>query len=309
MQSNIIVTAVVVIYLLVMLLIGYLSSKKIESNTDFVVAGRRLGPFLMAGTLAATEIGGGSSLGVVQQGMESHGLSAAWYIITMGFAFVILTFLAPKFRAAMVKTVPEYFRRRYGKPSGIITSLIMLNLNYKTAVLIVGVVVTIYAIMGGLWSVTLTDFVQVFLIVIGMIIALPFGMNLAGGWDNVVANVPAETFDMFKCYNVMDVISLTIMYVATFTVGQEAVSRYYAARDGKAARQGSVLAAIVNFIYAFVPTLMGIIVLALINMGKFNAADFQDVGARYALPVLAMEAMPAIICGLLLSLAHLIKRS
>ena len=72
MQSNIIVTAVVVVYLLVMLLIGYLSSKKIESNTDFVVAGRRLGPFLMAGTLAATEIGGGSSLGVVQQGMESH---------------------------------------------------------------------------------------------------------------------------------------------------------------------------------------------------------------------------------------------
>ena len=132
-----------------------------------------------------------------------------------------------------------------------------------------------------------------------MIIALPFGMNLAGGWDNVVANVPAETFDMFKGYNVMDVISLTIMYFATFTVGQEAVSRYYAARDGKAARQGSVLAAIVNFIYAFVPTLMGIIVLALINMGKFNAADFQDVGARYALPVLAMEAMPAIICGLL----------
>ena len=97
MQSNIIVTAVVVIYLLVMLLIGYLSSKKIESNTDFVVAGRRLGPFLMAGTLAATEIGGGSSLGVVQQGMESHGLSAAWYIITMGFAFVILHSLHQNF--------------------------------------------------------------------------------------------------------------------------------------------------------------------------------------------------------------------
>ena len=44
-----------------------------------------------------------------------------------------------------------------------------------------------------------------------------------------------------------------IMYVATFTVGQEAVSRYYAARDGKAARQGSILAALVNFIYAFIP--------------------------------------------------------
>lgn len=175
----------------------------------------------------------------------------------------------------------------------------MLNLDYKVAVLIVGIVVTIYAIMGGLWSVTLTDFVPVFLIVVGMIIAVPFATNLAGGWDAVVANVPAETFDIFKGYSVMDVISLTVMYVATFTVGQEAVSRYYAARDGKAARQGSVLAAIVNFIYAFIPTIMGIIVLALINMGKFNAADFADVGARYALPVLAMEAMPALICGLL----------
>ena len=321
MKFNLTVTVIVVLYLLVMLFIGWYSSKKITSNTDFMVAGRRLGPFLMAGTLAATEIGGGSSLGVVQQGMQNHGISAAWYIITMGLAFVILTFLAPKFRAATVKTVPEYFRRRYGKSAGLITAIIMLlpligltagqfiassvilstmlGISYKTAVIIVAVVVTVYSIMGGLWSVTLTDFIQVFLIIIGMIIAVPFAMNLAGGWGNVVANVPAETFDMFKGYSPMAVVSLTIMYVATFTVGQEAVSRYYAARDGKAAKQGSILAAIINFVYAFIPAILGVITLALINMGKFNAEDFADVGARYALPVLAMEAMPAIICGLL----------
>ena len=321
MKFNLTVTVIVVLYLLVMLFIGWWSSKKISSNTDFMVAGRRLGPFLMAGTLAATEIGGGSSLGVVQQGMQNHGISAAWYIMTMGFAFVILTFLAPKFRAATVKTVPEYFRRRYGKSAGLITAIIMLlpligltagqfiassvilstmlGISYKTAVIIVALVVTIYSIMGGLWSVTLTDFIQVFLIIIGMIIAVPFAMNLAGGWSNVVANVPAETFDMFKGYSPMAVVSLTVMYVATFTVGQEAVSRYYAARDGKAAKQGSILAAIINFVYAFIPAILGIITLALINMGKFNAEDFADVGARYALPVLAMEAMPAVICGLL----------
>ena len=320
-MANVVVTAIVVIYLLIMLFIGWYSSKKITSNTDFMVAGRRLGPLLMAGTLAATEIGGGSSLGVVQQGMESHGLSAAWYIITMGFAFVILTFLAPKFRAATVKTVPEYFRRRYGKSAGLITAIIMLlpligatasqfiassvilstmlGINYKTAVLIVAVVVTLYSVMGGLWSVTMTDVVQVLVIVIGMIFAVPFAMNMAGGWSNVVANVPAETFNMFKGYSPTAVISLTIMYVATFTVGQEAVSRYYAARDGKAARQGSILAALVNFIYAFIPAVLGIITLALINMGKFDAAEFADVGARYALPVLAIKVMPTIICGLL----------
>ena len=100
MGTNIIVTAIV--YLLFMLWIGWYSSTKITSNTDFMVAGRRLGPLLMAGTLAATEIGGGSSLGVVQNGMSGFGLSASWYITTMGIAFVILSFIAPKFRAATV---------------------------------------------------------------------------------------------------------------------------------------------------------------------------------------------------------------
>ena len=125
MNMNILVTVVVVLYLLIMLFIGWYSSTKITNNTDFVVAGRRLGPLLMAGTLAATEIGGGSSLGVVQNGMSGYGMSASWYIITMGIAFVILSFLAPRFRGATVKTVPEYFRRRYGKASGLVTAIIM----------------------------------------------------------------------------------------------------------------------------------------------------------------------------------------
>ena len=321
MNANIIVTVVVILYLLIMLFIGWYSSTKISSNTDFMVAGRRLGPLLMAGTLAATEIGGGSSLGVVQNGMEGYGLSAAWYIIAMGIAFVILSFLAPKFRAATVKTVPEYFRRRYGKGSGIITAIIMLmpligltagqfiassvilstmlGIDYQVAVIIVAVVVTVYSIMGGLWSVTLTDFIQVFLIVVGMIIAVPFAIRYAGSWDAVVANVPAGTMNLFQGYDAFSIISLVIMYVATFSVGQEAVSRFYAARDKKAARGGAWIAAVINFVYAFIPTVLGIIVLALINMGKFNAADFEAVGARYALPVLAIEVMPAFICGLL----------
>ena len=97
MGTNIIVTAIVVVYLLFMLWIGWYSSTKITSNTDFMVAGRRLGPLLMAGTLAATEIGGGSSLGVVQNGMSGFGLSASWYITTMGIAFVILRCMCQHF--------------------------------------------------------------------------------------------------------------------------------------------------------------------------------------------------------------------
>lgn len=56
---------------------------------------------------------------------------------------------------------------------------------------------------------------------------------------------------------------------------------------------------LVNFIYAFIPTILGIITLALINMSKFSSTQFESVGARYALPVLAINTMHALICGLL----------
>lgn len=323
MEGSVIIAAVVIAYMCIMLFVGWYSKNMISSNTDFMVAGRRLGPVLMAGTLAATEIGGGSSLGVVQQGMGKFGISAAWYVIAMGFAFVILTFLAPKFRAAKVKTVPEYFRRRYGRLSGVITAIIMalpligltagqmiasavvlstmMGISFQLAVIAICIIVTIYSVMGGLWSVTLTDFIQVMFIIFGMGIAVPYAFNLAGGWESITANVPPEALDLFHGYSVIDVVSLTIMYMTTFTVGQEAVSRYYAARDGKAAQQGSILAALINFIYGFIPAILGITVLALINMGTFSAAQFESVGSRYALPILAVHAMPPLVCGILFS--------
>ena len=83
----------------------------------------------------------------------------------------------------------------------------MLNIDYQVAVIIVAVVVTVYSIMGGLWSVTLTDFVQVFLIVIGMIIAVPFAMNYAGGWSSISANIPEGTMNLFEGYDLFGIIS------------------------------------------------------------------------------------------------------
>lgn len=322
------VVAIVAFYMFCMLAIGFYSSKMISTTTDFMCAGRRMGPILMAGTLAATEIGGGSSLGVVENasslGKAQWGLSASWYVMTMGIAFVLLTFMAGKFRETEVKTVPEYFRRRYGVLAGVFTSItmflpligltagqfmasatvlsVMMGLSWKTSLITVSIIVTIYAVMGGMWSVSITDFVQVGLIFAGMVIAIPFALDYAGGWDQVVANVPPETFDLFSGIGGMkSIAALVVMYVATFTVGQEAVSRFYSARDARAARQGSMLAALINAFYAFIPTILGIIMLALVNMDKVSSADILARGSRYSLPVLAAMTMPAVIVGLLFS--------
>ena len=64
----------------------------------------------------------------------------------------------------------------------------------------------------------------------------------------MASNIPEGTLSLFQGYDLFGIISLVIMYTATFSVGQEAVSRFYAARDEKAAKGGAWLAALVNFL-------------------------------------------------------------
>ena len=318
---NLVVFSIVFIYLGIMLFIGWYSSKKIESNEDFMVAGRRLGPIMMAGTLAATELGGGSSLGVVEKAYGDWGMSAIWYVLTMVVTFVILAIFAPKLRSAMVKTVPEFFRRRYGKAPGFITAVIMIlpligltaiqfiasavvlsvmtGLSYTVSVIIVTVVVTTYSVLGGLWSITLTDFIQMFLIVGGMALAIPFALKGAGGWSNIVNSLPAEKLSLTGGIGIKTIISLIVMYTASFAVGQEAVQRYYAAKDEKSAVRGSLIAGGVYMVYAFIPAILGLASLIMVQNGTIDGTAIMANGARYALPTLAIQTMPSILVGLL----------
>jgi SSS family solute:Na+ symporter len=135
-----------------------------------------------------------------------------------------------------------------------------------------------------------------------MTIAIPFALKLAGGWSTIRQTVPADHLSLTKGIGGWGQIAgYVIMYVATFSVGQEAVSRYYAARDGKAAIQGSIIAAIVNFVFAFIPVILGLCMLSLFNQGRLDASvvDALANNSRYALPVLAVVSMPAVVTGIL----------
>ena len=315
-----VVLVIVAIYLTGMLLIGWYASRRIRANDDFMVAGRRLGPVMMAGTLAATEVGGGSSMGVAENAYGAWGLSAGWYVLAMSITFVVLSVVAPRLRGAMVRTVPEFFRQRYGEASSLLTAVlfvlpligltatqiiassvvhsVMTGLSYATAVVVVCVVVTVYSVMGGLWSVTLTDVVQWCLVVGGLLLAIPYALSAAGGWENVVAHVPAGKLSLTEGMGTGTIVSLVIMYVTSFAVGQETVQRYFAARDERAARMGSLLAGAVYVLFAFVPALLGVLAYAMVQMGTLDGAVIAEQGTRYVLPILAVNVLPSWLVGL-----------
>jgi SSS family solute:Na+ symporter len=314
------VIAIVVIYLLGMLFIGWLSSRRIHSGNDFLLAGRRLGPWLMAGTLAATELGGGSTMGVAEKAYGSWGLSAGWYVLAMSIALLLIAFVAPRLRRAEVRTVPEYFSQRYGPKLGLVTSFlfivplvgltatqfiasavilsVMTGLDYSSSVVIVVVVITAYSIMGGLWSVTLTDIVQFFFIVCGLGLALPFALQHAGGWDTVVATVPTKKFHWIDGTGWKTVFTLVVMYVSSFAIGQETVQRFFAARDGKTAATGTVLAAVAFVLFAFVPALLGLIAFSMVQTGVLDGGLIAEQGNRYVLPLMALKVLPSWLVGI-----------
>ena len=321
MAGNTVVLMIVVGYLFFLIGIGIYSSKKIGDSEDFLVAGRRLGPFLIAGTLAATEIGGGSSLGVVEKAYGDWGFSALWYVATMGVTFTIIALVAPMLRRAMVKTIPEFFRKRYDKPSALFTSVIMIlpligltavqfiasgvilsvimDWDYTTSVIVISCVVIIYSMLGGLWSVSLTDFTQMLMIVFGMLAVVPFSLDLVGGWDVVVANTSSERLSFTQGIGVPTIVSLILIYAASFICGQEVTQRLYAAKNGRTALVGSLLTALVFFAFAMIPAALGIIARTMVDLGMIDGSVIVENGARYALPTLAVQVMPPVLVGLL----------
>ncbi|MDR0354962.1 MAG: sodium:solute symporter family protein [Deltaproteobacteria bacterium] len=306
----------IVIYMAVMIGIAlYVSKRKVKNSTDFHLAGRSLGPFMMAGTLAAAEIGGGSTIGVAARAYGDWGLSAGWYVICAGVGIFLVSFVAPFLRRSMATTVPEILARRYGKPSHVITSLLgfatlfvataaqikatssiiqtVSGSDLVTVTILVTVVVTAYTMMGGLVSVAFTDIVHILFITVGMAIAMPIILHGAGGWSEISSLIEQKAPEKLGLTLVgwKTIIGLILMYFMTFSTGQEAVQRYFAAKDVKTARLGSFMCSILMAVYGFIPAIIGLVALA----------HFDGINPNQAMPMAAMTFAPWFIAGLVMA--------
>ncbi|MEI0606418.1 sodium:solute symporter family protein [Brachyspira pulli] len=223
-----------------------------------------------------------------------------------------------KIQKCNVTTVSEYFYKRYGKANALVTSIIMglpmigitaaqiiasasiltvmTGWNYKLSVVIVTIVVTAYSSMGGLWGVAFTDLIQGSLVFIGSLVAIPFALNYAGGFEHVVANLTPAQKSFTAGMGWPTIISLTIMYIASYSVGPEISQRFFSARDSKSLMIGSLVGGLVCILYSLFPAFLGFIASSVVKDGLLTSE-----GTRYILPVLAIHTMPPVIVGLLFS--------
>ncbi len=276
MTLNLIVIA---IYMAVMVGIGWYSKRRATNESDFLVAGRRLGPMLYAGTMGALVMGGGATVGGIGLAYQ-HGISGMWLAFSLGFGVLVVSLtIASLVSRLKVYTVSQMLELRYGKGTAVISGLVMLGyafmisvtstiaygsifqvlfgLDKLPAVLIGGGVVVLYAFLGGMWSITLTDFVQFIIKTVGIfVILLPAAMVAVGGWDGLHAKLPESAFDITEI-GWGTIFSYLIIYNLSIVIGQDVWQRIFTARSDQVAKWAGAAAGFYCFFYALAGAVIG----------------------------------------------------
>ncbi|MCW6677741.1 sodium:solute symporter family protein [Anaerococcus sp. NML200574] len=284
MQIQVVPVIILVFYVVGMFSIGFLVNKFfIKDSTDYMVAGRQMGVLMVACSLSANNVGGGSTTGVATKAFAGWGLSAAWYVIAAAVAMVPLSYFAPKIRKTMAVTIPEVVHRRFGSFASSITAILNIsslicltasqilasavvissitNIPQNVCLLIAAIVIAVYTSMGGMMADGIADIIQFFVILIGLAIAVPFIINGIGGIERLQHDLPPVELNFFKV-GIPTILSLIFNYFCTFISGPEISGRFAGSKNEDATRKSSLLSALFMVLMAFLPTVIGLCALA-----------------------------------------------
>lgn len=270
---------IIVVYLLAMLAFGFWGKTRTKDSADFLVAGRRLGPTLYTGTMAAVVLGGASTVGGVGLGYK-WGLSGMWLVVAIAVGLLALSlFFAGRIQRLKVYTVAQMLRLRYGvdatSASGIVmvaytlmlsvTSTIayatvfnvLFGTNRTVSVIIGGAIVMLYSSIGGMWSITLTDMVQFVLKTIGIFaLLLPFTLAKAGGFAGIRERAGDAVFDL-GAIGMPTIITFFVVYSFGMLIGQDIWQRVFTARSPGVAKWGGTTAALYCVLYGVAGAVIG----------------------------------------------------
>ena len=308
----------VIFYLLITIAIGLWAAKRVKTTADFAIAGRRLPLVMIVTTTFATWFGAETVMGIpakfVQSGLNGvveDPFGAGSCLILVGI------FFAAKLYRMSLLTISDYYRERYGRGIEVVCSFIIIlsylgwvsaqvtalglvfNLLSGGAISVpVGMVlgtasILAYTLFGGMWSVAVTDFIQMIILVTGLAVIAWFAAGLAGGADKVLAL--ARSQDMFRFLPEPSFKDIAFFIAAAMTMmlgsipQQDVFQRVMSARDESAATKGPVIGGLAYILFAFVP--MFIVTSALIIMPDSAAALIKQDPQR-VIPTLVMEKMP-----------------
>ncbi len=269
----------IICYLVLTILIGLWASRRVKTTGDYMLAGRSLPIVLSSAALFATWFGSETVFGASSEflkgglyGVIEDPFGAALCLLLFGI------FFARRLYNMNLLTLGDFFKIRYGKKTELIASICLappyvgyiaaqlvamgLILNVVTGmelwmgVVISSVVVTMYTYTGGMWAISITDFIQSIIIIVGLLALAIILSGKAGGVFTVLSEVPKETFRFFPKSEGKEIIT----YLAAWSVlglgsipSQEVFQRTMSSGSAKTAVWSCYIAAILYLTIAMLP--------------------------------------------------------
>lgn len=216
--ANICIIIAIVAYLILMVIIGVICSKKNNSVDDFYLGGRQLGPLVTAMSAEASDMSGWLLMGMPGLAYLCGIAEASWTAIGLAIGtYLNWLIVAKRLRNYSSKigaiTIPDFFGKRFKDNTHVLmfaSALLIIiffipytasgfstcgklfsslfGLDYHVAVIVSAIVIVLYTTLGGFLAASTTDFIQAIIMTIALIAVLCFGINTAGGWNAVAEN-------------------------------------------------------------------------------------------------------------------------
>jgi solute:Na+ symporter, SSS family len=300
----------IIAYLIFTILVGFWASRKVTTSSDFMLAGRSLPLFLGATALFATWFGSETVFGASSEFLEG----GLYRVIEdpFGAALCLLLFgmfFARRLYSMKLLTLGDFFKVKYGKTTELTASVflappyigyiaaqlvamglilnVVAGIDLWQGVVISAVVVTIYTYIGGMWAITITDFIQT-IIIIGGLLALAITLGLkAGGLTQVISSVPESNFRFLPAPDTKEVVA----YVASWSVlglgsipSQDVFQRAMSSRSPGVAAWSCYIGAILYLTIAMLPLFISLCI-------KHLYPEHAQGDTQLALPNMVLEHM------------------
>ena len=217
-MTNVCIIATIVIYLVGMLLVGFVYSKSNEDSTDFYLGGRKMGPLVTAMSAEASDMSSWLLMGLpglaYLTGIASPGWTAIGLAVGTWLNWLIVARRLRRYSANLdAITVPQFLSLRFHDQRNLLNALgaviiivffipytasgfaacgklfhSLFGVDYMIAMIVSALVIVGYTILGGFRAVTTTDPIQSVVMSIALVAVLAYGIGVAGGWGAVMEN-------------------------------------------------------------------------------------------------------------------------
>lgn len=310
----------VIAYWVISVAIGLFVATRVHNTRDFAIAGRHLPFYMVTATVFATWFGAEAVLGIPAtflndglKGIVADPFGAAMCLILVGVFFA-----APLYRKNLL-TIGDFYKQRFGRGVEVLTSIAIV-LSYlgwvgaqitalglvfnvvsageisKLAGMWIGsVTILVYTFFGGMWAIAVTDFIQMIIIVVGMLYIGGEISGMVGGVGVVVDHaMQAGKFEFWPAFDAREMLAFVAAWV-TMMFGsipqQDVFQRVQSAKSERIAVWGSVLGGAMYFAFAFVPIFLAY---SATLLDPKMVAGLIDSDSQLILPRLVLDQAPLI---------------